>query len=126
MVGRQFMDYVPPDTPSPLPKGWYEHLHSIYIHYGAERGIPTMAALVALLLTIGSDYRRALRRLDPGPSDIRFLLHGGVAVVLGIMVSGVFELNLGDSEVLAMFLAVTALGYLAVEHTNHAQRRRHH
>jgi len=31
------------------------------------------------------------------------------------MISGFFELNLGDSEVLTMFLSVAALGYLATE-----------
>jgi hypothetical protein len=31
------------------------------------------------------------------------------------MVSGVFEVNLGDSEVLTVFLVVVACGYLAVE-----------
>jgi len=31
------------------------------------------------------------------------------------MVSGVFELNLGDTEVLTMFLAILCIGYLAVE-----------
>ena len=31
------------------------------------------------------------------------------------MVSGVFEKNLGDTEVLTMFLAIVCLGYLAAE-----------
>jgi O-antigen ligase len=114
MVGKEFLSYVPPDIPRPLPQGWYGHLHSIYIHYAAERGIPTMLALLALLLKMVADYGRALRRLTLGRSDARFLLHGGIAVVAGIMVSGVFELNLGDSEVLALFLAVMALGYVVV------------
>lgn len=113
MVAPEFLQYVPRDIPRPLPRGWYGHLHSIYIHYAAERGIPAMLALVALLLKILWDYGRALRRLAPGRSDVRFVLHGGIAVVIGILVSGIFELNLGDSEVLTLFLAVAALGYAA-------------
>ena len=37
------------------------------------------------------------------------------AAVLAVMIEGVVELNLGDSEVLTMFLAIAACGYLALE-----------
>jgi len=112
-VGVQFNRYVPSDIPRPLPEGWYGHLHNIYIHYAAERGVPTMLMLVWLLVKILFDFLVAIRRLPPGPSDARFLLHGAVAVVLAIMIAGVFELNLGDSEVLAMFLVAVGCGYAA-------------
>jgi O-antigen ligase len=112
-VGVQFDRYVPSDIPRPLPTGWYGHLHSIYVHYAAERGVPTMLMLVWLLVKILFDFLLAIRRLPPGPSDARFLLHGAVAVVLAIMIAGVFELNLGDSEVLAMFLVAVGCGYAA-------------
>jgi putative inorganic carbon (hco3(-)) transporter len=59
------------------------------------------------------DFGRALRQLPPGRSDRKFLLHAAVACVIGTMVSGVFEKNLGDTEVLTMFLAILCLGYLA-------------
>ena len=116
----QFDRYVPKDIPRPLPSGWYGHLHSIYIHYAAERGVPTMLALVWLLVKILFDFLSAVRRLPPGPSDEKFLLHGGVAAVLAIMVAGIFELNLGDSEVLTMFLALTAFGYVALGQSRQA------
>jgi len=61
------------------------------------------------------DFRLEIRKLPPGPSDRRFLLEGGVAVVLATMAAGLFELNLGDSEVLTLFLVVVASGYLARE-----------
>lgn len=115
MVGPKLMQYVPRDIPRPLPEGWYGHLHSIYIHYAAERGIPAMLALVWLLLMALRDFLRALRRLPAGRSDEKFILHGAVAVVGAIMISGIFELNLGDSEVLALFLAVVACGYVAAD-----------
>lgn len=113
MVGQKLMQYVPRDIPRPLPVGWYGHLHNVYIHYAAERGIPAMLALVWLLLMALWDFLRALRRLPAGRSDEKFILHGAVAVLVGIMISGIFELNLGDSEVLAIFLAVMACGYVA-------------
>jgi putative inorganic carbon (HCO3(-)) transporter len=115
IVHRDFMQWVPADIPRPLPPGWYGHLHSIYLHYAAERGIPTALALVAGLLMMLRDFGRALHRLGPGRDDRRFLLHGAIAVVIAVMVAGVFEVNLGDSEVLTIFLAVAALGYLACE-----------
>jgi hypothetical protein len=90
-------------------------LHNIYVHYAAERGVPTMLALVWMLIQIGVDFWRGLRALPPGPSLRRFLLNGGIAVLLATMVEGVVELNLGDSEVLTMFLVVVACGYLALD-----------
>lgn len=112
-VGVQFDRYVPSDIPRPLPIGFYGHLHNVYIHYAAERGVPAMLMLVWLLVKILFDFLVAIRRLPPGPSDARFLLHGAVAVVVAVMIAGLFELNLGDSEVLAMFLAAVGCGYAA-------------
>ena len=114
-VGAQFDKYLPPDIRKPLPSGWYGHLHSIYVHYAAERGVPTMLMLVWLLVKILFDFLAAVRRLPPGPGDAKFILHGAISVVLAILVAGIFELNLGDSEVLTMFLVVVAAGYVARE-----------
>lgn len=114
-VQARLMEYVPPDVPRPLPEGWYGHLHSIYVHYAAERGLPAVLMLLWFLGQALRDFWRALRRLPAGPSDEKFILHGAVGVILAVAVAGVFELNLGDSEVLAMFLAVIACGYLAAE-----------
>jgi O-antigen ligase len=112
-VRIQFDRYVPPDVPRPLPEGWYGHLHNIYIHYAAERGVPTMLMLVWFLGKVLYDMLAALRRLPPGRSEARFLLHGVAAVTIAVLVSGFFELNLGDSEVLTLFLAAVACGYAA-------------
>jgi O-antigen ligase len=109
-VGARFQEFVPPDIPRPLPGGWYGHLHNIYLQFAAERGLPALALLLwwlggALWLWTG-----ALRR-----SPRNWLLHGSVAALIGTMVTGLFEHNLGDSEVLFLTLAVFALGYLARE-----------
>jgi putative inorganic carbon (HCO3(-)) transporter len=112
-VKARFNDYVPADIPRPLPSGWYGHLHNIYLHYAAERGIPTMLVLLWLLLRILWDFHQGLNALPPGRGSRRFLLHGAIAAVLATMTEGFVELNLGDSEVLTMFLVVVACGYLA-------------
>lgn len=114
-VKIHFEEYIPKDIPRPLPSGWYGHLHNIYLHYAAERGIPVMLVLVWMLVQILWDFRRGLRALPPGAGMRRFLLHGAIAVVLAIMVEGVVELNLGDSEVLTMFLVVVGCGYVALD-----------
>jgi putative inorganic carbon (HCO3(-)) transporter len=111
----RFEEFIPEDVPHPRPEGWYGHLHNIYLQYAAERGIPTMLVMMWMLLQILYDFWRGLRALPPGPSDRKFLLHGGIAIVLATMTEGLAEYNLGDSEVLTMFLVVVACGYLALE-----------
>jgi putative inorganic carbon (hco3(-)) transporter len=114
-VGPQFMDYLPADLPHPFPTEWYkEHLHNIYVHYAAERGLPALAILLWLLGRALYDFWTAARR-TPEKSEERWILHGAIAVVLAVMVSGWTELTLGHSQVLEMFLAVTAFGYIAVD-----------
>src|SRR5215471_15371667 len=114
-VKIHFDEYVPADIPRPLPSGWYGHLHNIYLHYAAERGIPALVILMWMLLQILRDFWRGLRAIPAGPGDRHYLLHGGIAVLLATMPEGIVELNLGDSEVLTMFLVVVACGYLALE-----------
>jgi O-antigen ligase len=111
-VKAQFNDYVPADIPRPLPEGWYGHLHSIYLQYAAERGIPTALAFFWMIGRILYDFASALRR-KLGGSEARFVLHGSIAVILAILAAGLFEYNLGDSEVLTMFLIVVGFGYIA-------------
>ena len=120
IVHMKFMEYVPADIPRPLPEGWYGHLHNVFIHYAAERGIPTALALAAAFVWMLRDFGRALGRLKPGRCDERFLLHGAVAVIIAVLISGMFEVNLGDSEVLTMFLSVVALGYTAAAKVKYA------
>jgi putative inorganic carbon (hco3(-)) transporter len=110
-----FQEYVPPATWASRPPGFYEHLHNVYLQYGAERGIVTLLVFVWLLTKIIVDFWRGVRALPAGRDDRRFVLHGGIAVVLAMMVEGVAEVNFGDSEPLTMFLVVIACGYLALE-----------
>jgi hypothetical protein len=67
------------------------------------------AALVIALV----DFHRAVHTLPPGRSVRKLLLHAAIACVIGTMVGGLFEKNLGDTEVLTMFLAIVCLGYVA-------------
>jgi len=111
-VGRQYKAYIPPALPR-LPDGYYGHLHNIYIHYAAERGIPASLAMLWFLIAVPAEFLRALRR-QPNP-DSQFVLHGAVAATIGILVTGCFEYNLGDSEVLQLYLTSVAFGFAAVK-----------
>lgn len=112
-IGRQFDRYVPADIHRPLPVGYYGHLHNIYVQYAAERGLPGLVLLVWLVVWTLLDIARTIRALGRRPSTELFVLHGGAAVIIGILVGGVFEYNLGDSEVLMMFASVVGLSYAA-------------
>jgi len=115
-----FKEYFPPGATWPLPDGSYVHLHNVYLQYAAERGIPALLILIWMLLTMLTDFWKALRRLPPGRDDRRFILHGAIAVILATMIAGLFEHNLGDSEVLTMSLIVAGCGYVATEEKEQA------
>jgi putative inorganic carbon (hco3(-)) transporter len=113
-VGPVFREYVPADVET-LPDAYYGHLHSIYVHYAAERGLPAVLFLLWSFGQILWDHTRALRRLPLSRrDDRRFLLHAVVAATVAVMVVGGFDVTLGDSEVLGIYLALVGLGYRAV------------
>ncbi len=109
-VGREFERYVPADA-GPLPPAFYGHLHNLYIHYAAERGVLALAALMWLFSRVIWDHWRALRS---AAGEDRFILHAVLAATLALLVTGMFDVNLGDSEVLTFFLILVALGYNAI------------
>jgi O-antigen ligase len=107
-VRPQFMSYIPADEPRPLPPGAYIHMHNTYLQFAAERGIPALAALLWLLGRMLVDLARAARRR---PRD--WVLRAAVAVSIAVLAAGWYEHNLGNGEVLPLFLAVVGCGYSA-------------
>jgi O-antigen ligase len=114
-IGRQFNSYVPADIPRPLPPGFYGHLHSIYIQYAAERGIPALLLILWLIGEMVWDCARGIRKLGKVRSQQLFVLHGCIACTIAILVGGLGEFNLGDSEVLMMFVSVIGIAYAALQ-----------
>lgn len=114
-IGRNFNSYVPADIKRPLPVGYYGHLHNIYLQYAAERGIPGLLFMLWFIGLAVWDCFQGILRAGRMRSQQLFVLHGVIAVTIGVLVGGIFEYNLGDSEVLMMFLSVVALGYAALD-----------
>src|SRR3954447_15984054 len=114
-IGRQFDHYVPSDIKRPLPVGYYGHLHNIYVQYAAERGVPGLLFILSAIgLTVWDCERQILKGVKARSLRL-FLLHATVAVTIAVLVGGLLEYNLGDSEVLMMFVSVVGLGYAAVD-----------
>jgi O-antigen ligase len=104
----QLLSFIPADEPRPLPTGAYVHLHNVYLQYAAERGLP---ALIFFLWFVGKmlvDFLKAARRRQS------FALHGAIAVLIAVLSAGWYEFNLGDGEILTLFLAVMACGYVSI------------
>jgi O-antigen ligase len=112
-VSHQYADYTPAGMPRPQASEYFGHLENDYLQYAAERGIPTMLALMWMIGWAMFDFARALHRLPP-QADERWVLHSAIAVTVSVLVSGFYSWNLNNSEVLAMFLAVMGFGYSAV------------
>jgi O-antigen ligase len=113
-IARNFNAYVPKDVVRPLPTGYYGHLHNIYVQYAAERGIPGLVFIMSLIGMMIWDCFRGILRCGRTRSQELFVLHAAIAVTIGILVGGIFEYNLGDSEVLMMFVSVLGLAYAAL------------
>lgn len=116
MPGIQFNQYVPSDIHRPLPEGFYGHLHNIYTQYAAERGIPAMFAIVGFLLWNLGLWAKALvglsrqgqTKVSPSLQDCAWLLRAGIAMVIAILVTGLFDHDLGASAILTMTLGGVA------------------
>jgi hypothetical protein len=58
-----------------------------------------------------NDFWIGLRRAT---GERRFIFHAVIACTVGIIISGWWEVNIGDSEVLGLFLSIVSAGYAAL------------
>jgi putative inorganic carbon (HCO3(-)) transporter len=105
-VRPQFLQYIPADVARPLPPGAYIHMHNTYLQFAAERGIPALAALLWLLGRMLADLLRMARKR---PAD--WVPKAAIAVTIAVLAAGWYEHNLGNGEVLPLFLAAVGCGY---------------
>jgi putative inorganic carbon (hco3(-)) transporter len=112
-VKVQFMRWIPSDVPRPLPAGAYIHLHNLYLQYAAERGIPALLVFLWMLGKILWDWVRAVR--ETRDRDLLAILHGSIAAMIGVLVVGWEEVNLGETGILIPFLAIVSCAYFAID-----------
>jgi O-antigen ligase len=105
-IAPQFQSYIPADVQRPLPPGAYIHLHNVYLQYAAERGLPALFAFLWWLGKMMWDFARAKQK--------DWVVYGAIAVMLAVMAAGWYEHNLGDGEVLTLFLGIVGCGYAAL------------
>jgi O-antigen ligase len=92
-------------------KGYHGHLHDNFIQFGAERGLPALAAWIWLMAALGWHFWRIRRRL--AASAQVWIADAAFAGWLALLTEGCFEFNFGTSPVLMMFLFVASTPFVA-------------
>jgi len=95
------------------PDWMYQHMHNNLLQIAAERGIPGLLLWLWFMLGLAWDaWRLSVRsRRDPASGEALMAATAALGCWVALMVSGFFEYNFGDSEILALFLFVMAAPY---------------
>ena len=102
-VEAEFLSYKPAEMP--LPRAWYGHLHNNFLQLAAERGIPCLMFWLWMILEV---FLASLSLARSPTGEARTLGHSAIAITIGLLVSGLFEFNFGDSEVVMLYLFMIA------------------
>jgi O-antigen ligase len=85
------------------------HLHNNLMQVAAERGLPGLAFF---LWWAGAAFLAALREARRRSGEAGgWAAAGSLAVLSAVFAAGLFEYNLGDSEVLLLVLLLTAVPF---------------
>jgi O-antigen ligase len=107
MVEVVYPRYRWPEAPNPQQP----HLHNNLMQLAAERGLP---GLVFFLWWVGVAFLAALPEAQRAARDGRgpgWAAAGSLAALTAVFLAGLFEYNLGDSEVLMLVLLLTAVPF---------------
>jgi len=104
-VKREYSRYALPEA----FKKRTGHVHNTPLQILVERGIPGLAAWLAIWIAFYGQAISLLRRLDPGSTRERALVVGSIAAVTGFLVGGLSEYSFGDSEVVMIAWTIMAL-----------------
>lgn len=113
--------YLPPGQ-SPMV-GYHDHLHNNFLQFGAERGLPCLAAWVWLMIVLGWRFWR-IRRALAHAARLAWVADAGMAAWLAFLVEGCFEFNFGTSPVLMVFLFVTSTPFVVEQLAKSVDRRK--
>jgi O-antigen ligase len=90
------------------------HLHDTPLQIAVERGIPGLAAWLAIFALFFVHTVRLIRRL-PADSVDRTLVVGVQAAIVAFLIAGLFEYNFGDTEVLLVTVSLMALPFVVAD-----------
>jgi O-antigen ligase len=98
-------------TGKPPEPGYHQHFHNNFLQFGAERGLPCLAAWVWLMAALAWHSVRVRRWLvrEGRPT---WTTDAALAAWLALVVEGCFEFNFGTSPVLMLFLFVTSTPFV--------------
>jgi O-antigen ligase len=87
---------------------YYGHLENNVLQLAAERGLLCLAAFLWFIFEL---YGSLIEIVKTGSDDARWVAVSALAALTGFIVSGFFEYNFGDSEVLLLLLFIVSLPY---------------
>ena len=106
-IDQVYALYLPPGKSPEV--GYHSHLHNNFLQFGAERGLPCLAAWMWLMAALGWHTWRIRRKL----LEARWVADAAFAGWLALLVEGCFEFNFGTSPVLMVFLFVVCTPFVA-------------
>ncbi len=102
------------------PDWLYQHMHNNFLQIAAERGLPGLALWIWFMARLAYDSWRLYVRARAPSSDSEALRNEALLCSLAalgawvaLLISGLFEYNFGDSEVLTLFLFLMSAPYAA-------------
>jgi O-antigen ligase len=84
---------------------YYGHLENNIVQLGAERGLLCLAAFLWFIFEL---YASLIAMLKTATEDNRWAILSALSALTGFIVSGFFEYNFGDSEVLLLLLFIVS------------------
>jgi O-antigen ligase len=87
------------------------HLHDNPLEIAAERGLPGLAFFLWWAVILFARALREAKLARAGPPGAGWSAVGALAALAAVFVAGLFEYNLGDSEVLMLALLLTAVPF---------------
>ena len=107
-VKRAYPIYAPPEA----LRRHTSHLHNTPLQIAVERGLVGLAFWLWIFVAFFVRAGRVLRRVPAAATADRALVIGALAAVTAFLVSGLFEYNFGDTEVLLVALSAMALPFV--------------
>lgn len=104
-VRQRYAIYRPPSG----LRFWVPHLHNSFLELAAERGLPALAAYLAMMAASLAAAWRGFAREGRFAGPRADLYLGALLALLAFNVAGLFEYNWGDTEVQRLALFVMAL-----------------